>query len=162
MISSRSDPSFSKTNSSASNDAGNKTSFFTIFVDESAFGLEVKEAQTIFRAEAITPIPLSRPEIVGLVNLRGRVVVAVSLRRRLGVDTNSGRENIAIGIEKHGEQFALLVDRIGDVLALSEGAKAELPPHCEETRARFTQSLYAVESKLFPILDVERLFDFSF
>ncbi len=139
-----------------------KTSFFTVFVNESVFGLEVKEAQAIFRVGTITPIPLINKEVAGFINLRGKVVVAVSLRRRLGASVAGDfREGIAIGVEKGNEHFALLVDRVGDVLALPDSAKAEFPPHCNSLQSRYTRALYAFESRLFPILDVDRLFDFK-
>lgn len=142
--------------------SGRKTSFFTVYVNESVFGLEVKEAQAIFRVGSITPIPLMQKEVAGFINLRGKVVVAVSLRRRLGAPPAEGNgESVAIGLEKGGEPFALLVDRVGDVLTLSETARTEIPPHCDELQSRYTRDLYVLKSGLIPILDVHRLFDFS-
>jgi purine-binding chemotaxis protein CheW len=139
-----------------------KTSFFTVYVNDSVFGLEVKEAQAIFRVGSITPIPLMQKEVAGFINLRGKVVVAVSLRRRLGAPPAEGNgERVAIGLEKGGEPFALLVDRVGDVLTLSDTVRTEIPPHCDELQARYTRDLYVLDSGLIPILDVQRLFDFN-
>src|SRR5208282_4301020 len=90
-----------------------KTSFFTVFVNDDVFGLEVKETQAIFRVGAVTPIPLAQREIAGFINLRGKVVVAISLRRRIGArETEGAHEAIAINLERGGEHFALLVDRV--------------------------------------------------
>ena len=98
-----------------------KTNFFTVFVDNNVYGLDVKEAQTIFKVGHITPIPLIHREVTGFINLRGKIVVAVSLRRRLGIPESDGTcEKFAIGLEAAKEDFALLVDRVGDVLALPE------------------------------------------
>ena len=142
--------------------SGKKTSFFTVYVNNSVFGLEVKEAQAIFRVGAITPIPLMQKEVAGFINLRGKVVVAVSLRRRLGAPPAGGNgEGVAIGLERDGEPFALLVDRVGDVLTLSDSARSEMPPHCDELQSRYTQDLYVLDSGLIPILDVRSLFDFK-
>jgi purine-binding chemotaxis protein CheW len=147
---------------SGAKSSGKKTSFFTVYVNKSVFGLEVKEAQAIFRVESITPIPLMQKEVAGFINLRGKVVVAVSLRRRLGAPPAEGNgEGIAIGLEKGGEPFALLVDRVGDVLTLSESARSDIPPHCDEIQSRYTRDLYVLDSGLIPILDVQRLFDFN-
>jgi len=139
-----------------------KTSFFTVYVNESVFGLDVREAQAIFRVGTITPIPLTKKEIAGFINLRGKVVVAVSLRQRLGAAVGSGIcESIAIGLEKGSELFALLVDRVGDVLSLPDSSRTALPPHCDALQSRFTRELYVFDSGLIPILDVQSLFDFS-
>ncbi len=139
-----------------------RTNFFTVFVDKHVYGLDVKEAETIFKVGQITPIPLIHREVIGFINLRGRIVVAVSLRRRLGVpSTSEACEKFAIGLEAANEHFALLVDRVGDVLALPESARTEIPPHFTSRQSLFTRDLYLYKSKLTPILDVARLFDFS-
>jgi purine-binding chemotaxis protein CheW len=149
-------------------DTINTSRFFTIFVDDKAFGLSVNEARIIFRVGDITPIPLTSKEITGLINLRGKVVVAVSLRYRLGdgfvsetQDSTRTKDSFAIGLEKGNEHFALLVDRVGDVLSLPESARLNIPPNFDTTLARFTRALYRVESNLIPILDVESLFNFG-
>jgi purine-binding chemotaxis protein CheW len=142
--------------------SGKKTSFFTVYVNDTVFGLEVNEAQAIFRVGSITPIPLMQKEVAGFINLRGKVVVAVSLRRRLGAPpAEGGGESVAIGLEKEGQPFALLVDRVGDVLTLSDTARTDVPPHCDELQARYTRDLYVLETGLIPILDIQRLFDFN-
>lgn len=139
-----------------------KTNFFTVFVDKHVYGLDVKEAETIFKVSHITPIPLIHREIVGFINLRGKIVVAVSLRRRLGIaETGENCEKFAIGLEAANEHFALLVDRVGDVLALPESARTEIPPHFTSRQSLFTRDLYLYDSKLTPILDITRLFDFT-
>jgi purine-binding chemotaxis protein CheW len=138
------------------------TNYFTVFVDKNVYGLAVSEAQTIFRVGRITPIPLTYREVAGFINLRGKIVVAVSLRRRLGVAQGEERcESFAIGLEAHGENFALLVDRVGDVLALPTSARTEIPPHFTGRQSLFTRDLYHFESRLTPILDVNKLFNFS-
>ena len=139
-----------------------KTNFFTVFVDKHVYGLDVKEAQTIFKVGHITPIPLIHREVAGFINLRGKIVVAVSLRRRLGIpETDETCEKFAIGLEAAKEDFALLVDRVGDVLALPKSARTEIPPHFTSRQSLFTRDLYLYNSKLTPILNVSRLFDFS-
>jgi purine-binding chemotaxis protein CheW len=149
-------------NAASAEDSVRKTSFFTVFVNDSIFGLEVKDAQAIYKVGTITPIPLIHKEIAGFINLRGKAVVAVSLRRRLGAACGNGAaENIAIGVERGSEHLALLVDRVGDVLALPSSARTDLPPHCDEAQSRYTRDLYVHDSKLIPILDLDRLFDFE-
>jgi purine-binding chemotaxis protein CheW len=150
-----------QTGAISTGDPVKRASFFTVFVNENVFGLEVKAAQAIFRVGTVTPIPLAQKEIVGFINLRGKVVVAVSLRRRIGARETPGlHETIAIGLERGDDHFALLVDRVGDVLSLPDSARTEIPPHCDALQSRYTRELYLFESKLIPILDVERLFDF--
>lgn len=138
------------------------TSYFTVFVGEETFGLPVANTQTIFRIQSVTTIPLGPADIVGLVNLRGKIVTAVSLRRRLRMQEIAAADNaLAIGIEHRGENFALIVDQVGDVLTLDESMKIKTPSHFNAERTRLTTSLYRVGDLLIPVLDVEAVFDLS-
>jgi purine-binding chemotaxis protein CheW len=135
---------------------------FIVFAGGEPFGLPVDCVQTIFRIEAVTPVPLGPREVVGLVNLRGKIVTAVSLRRRLEISESSQtKSTLAVGMDHGGENFALLVDEVGDVVFLPPGARILLPPHLSERRAKFTEAAYRLETGILSLLDVEALFDFS-
>jgi purine-binding chemotaxis protein CheW len=56
---------------------------FTVISEGRTFGLPVEAIQTVFEMVALTPVPLAPYEILGLANLRGKIVTAVSLRRRI-------------------------------------------------------------------------------
>src|SRR5271165_1658891 len=57
--------------------------FCTFYLDEVWFGLKVESVQEVLPSPAITPVPLAPHAITGLVNLRGQIVTAIDLRRRL-------------------------------------------------------------------------------
>lgn len=136
-------------------------SYFTVFAGGEAFGLSVLHTQTIFRITSVTPIPLGPVDIVGLVNLRGKIVTAVSLRRRLGIPVDEVHNSLAIGIEHKGENFALIVDEVGDVLTLDASMKVPIPAHFDPTRSRLMAGLYKVGNLLIPALNIGALFDFT-
>lgn len=144
------------------NPGSDHASYFTVFVNGEIFGLPVYESQTIFRMSSITLIPNGPPEIVGLVNLRGKVVTAVSLKQRLGMPIGSTSDRpLAIEIERRGEHFGLIVDEVGDVIFINASMEVPVPKHLDEARSRFSSKLFRVGERLIPILDVERLFDFN-
>lgn len=134
---------------------------FTIYCAGEAFGLSVENAQTIFRVSTVTKVPLGRPEIVGLVNLRGKIVTAVSLRQRLRLVSAPDESGLAIGLEHNGENFALMVDQVGDVLDLKPEMRIPIPPHFDPQRSQLTSGLYRVGDQLIPILDVDAVLDFD-
>ena len=137
-------------------------SYFTVFVGGEIFGLPVENTHTIFRVASVTPVPLSTNDIAGLVNLRGKIVTAVSLRRRLHMATDKTVKNaLAIGIEHKGENFALIVDEVGDVLSLGQSTQIPVPSHFSPHRARLTKGLYRAGKLLLPVLDIEILFSFE-
>jgi purine-binding chemotaxis protein CheW len=137
-------------------------SYFTVYVGGEIFGLPVENTHTIFRVASFTPVPLSTNDIAGLVNLRGKIVTAVSLRRRLRMPVDQQINNaLAIGIEHRGENFALIVDEVGDVLALGSPAQIPVPSHFSAHRARLTKALFRAGKHLLPVLDIDVLFTFD-
>jgi purine-binding chemotaxis protein CheW len=135
---------------------------FTVIDGDEMFGLPVQSVQTIFRIEGVTPVPLGPPEVEGLVNLRGRIVTAVSLKRRLSKTASElTRGALAIGIEHDGENFALIVDEVGDVITCEESAQIAGPPHIDPARARLTSAYYRLDGGILPILDMDAVFDFA-
>lgn len=138
-----------------------ESSYFTVFVNDEIFGLPVENTHTIFRIASVTSVPLGPGDISGLVNLRGKIVTAVSLRRRLNMAHKDIRDPLAIGIEHRGENFALIVDEVGDVLSLAKSMEIPIPPHFDPHRARLTTGLYRVGKLLIPVLDFEALFAFQ-
>jgi purine-binding chemotaxis protein CheW len=139
-----------------------ESSYFTVFVGGEIFGLPVENTHTIFRISSVTPVPLSPSDIAGLVNLRGKIVTAVSLRRRLRMPSDASVQNaLAIGIEHKGENFALMVDEVGDVLSLAKADQIPVPPHFDPQRSRLTSGLYRTGKLLIPILDIDALFTFN-
>lgn len=132
---------------------------FVIHVGEEAMGLPIDRVRTVFMARDIAPAPLTPPWVRGLVNLRGAVVTAISLRARLGLperaaEGETGGGELAIAVEADGESFALLVDRVGDVALLAPGAAAITPAGMGEEARRLTACVYALPSGLLPILDL--------
>ena len=139
---------------------------FSIKVGEDTFGLPVTRVQTIFRIGSVTAAPGGPSDIVGLVNLRGKIVTAVSLRRRLGLAPEpsgmaDGSGSLAIGIEHRNEAFALLVDEVGDVLTLSAETAIAPPPHIGRSRAKFASGYNRIGGQILPLLNIDAVFDFA-
>ena len=93
---------------------------------------------------------------------RGKIVTAVSLRRRLRMPSDAViNDALAIGIEHKGENFALIVDEVGDVLSLAKTMQIPIPAHFDPDRSRLTRGLYRVGKLLIPVLDIDALFAFQ-
>lgn len=105
-----------------------KKQLCTFFLDDQFFGVEVNKVQEIIPYRAMTPVPLASPIIRGLINLRGQIVTAIDLRRRLHLsEFPEDKLPMNIILRTEGEAISLLIDAIGDVLELNEDI-FELPP----------------------------------
>lgn len=138
-------------------------SFFSVHAAGAMFGLPVDSVQTIFRLQALTPVPLGPATIAGLVNLRGKIVTAVGLARRLDLPqaTDAPAPQFAVAVECRGETFALLVDSVGDAMECGADELVETPRHVDARRARATSAYYRVEGGILPVLDIDALFDLA-
>ena len=135
---------------------GDTIEYVTVMVGEQIFGLPIDRVHDVFIASALTDVPLAPREIVGLLNLRGRVVTAMCLRRRLGLpDRAEDGRNMAVGLEHQGESYGLLVDQVGEVMKLSADTHEPSPVHMDPRWVKLSRGVHRLDEKLLIILDVD-------
>jgi purine-binding chemotaxis protein CheW len=101
--------------------------FVTVVTGGQLFGLPLERVRDVFVPRGLSTVPLAPPEVAGLLNLRGRIVTAIDLRRRLGLPARAeGAIPVAVGIEERGELYGLIVDRVGDVLRLERSTTSPI------------------------------------
>jgi purine-binding chemotaxis protein CheW len=136
------------------------TDYVTFTTAGQLFGLPIGRVQDVFKPTHITPVPLAGAEIAGVLNLRGRIVTAISLANRLNLVSNaSGNALMAIGIESGSESFGLLVDAVGEVLKLSENKREANPINLDRKLARVSAGVFRLDDELLVVLDVDRVLD---
>ena len=134
--------------------------YCTFFLDGHYFGIGVLEVQEVIRYQEMTRVPLAPAVVRGLINLRGQIVTAIDLRRRLELpDRLDGELPVNIVIRTDDGAVSLLVDEIGDVLQVTEEA-FEPPPETLPGAARaLIRGVYKLDDRLLLVLDLERLLD---
>ena len=129
--------------------------YVTVMVADQIFGLPIGSVHDVFVARTVTRVPLAPREIVGLINLRGHVVTALCLRRRLGLPEPAARREIAVGLEHQGEFYGLFVDRVGEVMRLAADAREPNPVHMDPHWASLSRGVHRLDRQLLIILDVD-------
>jgi purine-binding chemotaxis protein CheW len=134
--------------------------YVTAMIGGQLFGLPIPRVQDVFKPEGLTRVPLAAPEIAGLLNLRGRIVTVVDMRRRLDFSTG-GRDAVplAVGIEHKGESYGLLIDEIGEVMKLSAASREDNPVNLDPRLARVSAGVHRLDGRLLVVLDVDRVLD---
>jgi purine-binding chemotaxis protein CheW len=148
----------------ATNDGigGNLIEYVTVTVDEHLFGLPIARVQDVFVPEQLTRVPLAMPEIAGVLNLRGRIVTAIDMRRRLGLPPRRVEAApIAVGIELCGESYGLLVDAVGEVMQLPRDACEPKPINLDRRLAEVASGVHRLEGQLLVVLDVDRVLELN-
>jgi purine-binding chemotaxis protein CheW len=101
--------------------------YATFWLGHGLYGIEVERVREVLRQQAITRVPLAPPTVAGLINLRGQVVTTVDLRERLQLAPDQDIQPMLVVVLVGGESVALLVDRIGGVVDVSD-EQFEPPP----------------------------------
>jgi purine-binding chemotaxis protein CheW len=136
------------------------TEYVTVLIGDQLFGLPISRVQDVFMPDRLTRVPLASPEIAGVLNLRGRIVTAIDMRRRLGLPPRQdGRPPMAVGIELKGESYGLLIDTVGEVLKLADGTRESNPVNLDQHLARVSAGVHRLEGQLLVVLDVDRVLE---
>jgi purine-binding chemotaxis protein CheW len=127
-------------------------------VDQEEVAFDILSVQEIHRMVDITPVPKAPPFVEGVINLRGRIVPVLNLRRRLGV---AGGERTAqsriVVVNLHGRTVGLVVDTVSEVLRIPH-ALIEAPPALGEAPgAEFVKGVSRLQDRLLILLDLHRL-----
>jgi purine-binding chemotaxis protein CheW len=138
------------------------TDYVTVMIGSQLFGMAVCDVQDVFSPQAITRVPLAPPEVGGVLNLRGRIVTAIDVRQRLGLPgRKDGLSSMAVGIEKDGESYGLIVDQIGEVLRLELKKLERIPENLDPRWRKVSKGVYRLEDTLLVVLDVDLLMNFD-
>ena len=134
--------------------------FVTVLIADQLFGLPISRVHDVFMVDRLTRVPLAPPEIAGILNLRGRVVTMIDMRRRLDLPAREeGRGNMAVGIEHRGESYGLLIDSVGEVLKIPTVSRDPNPVNLDPRWARVAEGVVQLEDRLMVVLDVERVLE---
>ncbi|WP_353186261.1 chemotaxis protein CheW [Bosea sp. (in: a-proteobacteria)] len=138
--------------------------YVTVRIGEQLLGLPIERVRDVFLADRITVVPGAPEEIVGLLNLRGRIVTAVCLRRRLGCPAarpaGAGpAELTAIGLDHRGEAYGLIVDAVGEVVRLDRSTFEPLPANLDPIWAALAAGVHRLPGSLLVILDLDAVLD---
>ena len=133
-----------------------KQQFATFFVEGLFFGVEVEKVQEVLRHQEMTRVPLASPVVRGLINLRGQIVTAMDLRRRLELaEAPPDRLPLNVVIRSGEGAVSLLVDEIGDVVEAGDET-FERPPDTLPGQARaMIRGVHKLEGQLMHVLDTD-------
>jgi purine-binding chemotaxis protein CheW len=132
--------------------------FVTMMVCDQLCGLPMQDVREIVVTQSLTRVPLAPAEIAGSLNLRGRIVTAIDLRRRLKLPPRPGAEpGMSVVVERGGELYSLLVDEVREVLDL-DGAHLESgPPTLAAVWRDNSAGLCCLDNELLVILNIDRV-----
>jgi purine-binding chemotaxis protein CheW len=134
-----------------------ETQYCTFFVDGLLFGVEVLQVQEIMSEFVVGLVPLAPPTIAGLINHRGQIVTAIDMRKRLDLPPSTVPPARMLVVRCQEETFALLVDKIGDVVAANPKDFEEAPENVNESARELVEGAYKLADRLLLPLRLEKI-----
>jgi purine-binding chemotaxis protein CheW len=131
--------------------------FCTFYLEGLLFGVDLRNVQEVIRSHKMTRVPLAPAAVSGLLNLRGQIVTALDLRRRLGMKSGSGEAQPMNVVVRSGDgAVSLLVDEIGDVVEVEEDSFEPPPETLRGTVRSMILGVHKLSERLMHVLDVEK------
>jgi purine-binding chemotaxis protein CheW len=134
----------------------------TVAIADQYFGVPLSRVNQVFVPERLSPVPLAPPEVMGVLNLRGRIVTALDLRMRLGLPVRvPGDPMIVLGVELGDELVGLVADKAGEAIWTSQSGIDPAPANLDARWARLCAGVCRIDGGLLTILDVDRVLNLN-
>lgn len=136
----------------------NTSQLLTFMLSEQMFGVPVLQVNDVLGPQKITRTPLAPAAVAGVMNLRGRIVTAIDMRRCLNQPPREqGKSNMSVVVDQDGELFSLMIDSVGDVLDLTRDTYEDVPATLDTAWRSVSSGIHKLHDKILVVLDVEQL-----
>jgi len=132
----------------------------TFDVAEEHFAVDILSVQEINRMLQITRVPQAPECLEGVINLRGRIIPVVDLRKRFGLEpAERNSESRIVVVEITGRVIGFIVDRVNEVLRVDSSVVEPAPPFVLSVNSEYVRGVAKLEEQLVILLDLSKLFD---
>lgn len=126
-------------------------------VGQETFGVPIGAVHEILRPLPVTPVPGAPPHIEGVINLRGRIISIMDLRKRCGAPAEPHRRNRIVVAESEGRRIGLMVDSASEVLRIPEATIEPPSSVFGDAPAGFVSGVAKLANRLVILVDLARL-----
>ncbi|MBN2160607.1 MAG: purine-binding chemotaxis protein CheW [Spirochaetes bacterium] len=123
------------------------------------YGIDILQVQEILKLPKVTKLPKSRPYIMGVMDLRGKVLPIVDLSKRFGIETNRGIESSrAIVVNISGKRVGLGIDSVSHVIKVNSNDIEPPPPVVRGISGKYIVGIAKMEDGFVVVLDINQMF----
>jgi len=125
------------------------------------YAIPILAVQEINRMMPITCVPHSPPAVEGVINLRGRIIPVIDMRKRFGMEASADTSDariIVVEVGQEGRVLGFTVDRVHEVLRLDKSIVDPAPTMSGACDADFVKGVGKLEDRLLILIDLDRLF----
>ncbi len=132
--------------------------FVVMLIGHQYFGISVKYVADILLPQKINPIPLARKEIIGSINLRGRIVTTLDMKKLLDIDGQLDLNKSRCVVLSHdNELFCLIVDKVEEVIPFFSNALINNPDNFTELWQQISLGIFPMRDELMVVLYIDKI-----
>jgi len=132
--------------------------FCTFYIDQQFFGIEAVVVQEVIMHQQLNPVPLAPNEVLGVINLRGQIITAIDLRKRLGFEAgNAVATSVSVVAQVQEELVSFMVERIGEIVEIDLNDLEEIPGTLQGVARELLIGAYKMPEQLLLILNPQKL-----
>ena len=136
-----------------------KGKYLTFFIEKEIYGMDIRLVTEIIGIQPITEVPEVPDFVKGIINLRGRIIPVMDMRRRFKKEDASYTDRTCvIVIENQGIPLGLIVDEVSEVLPIADDAIVP-PPELKTSPNKYIKGLGKAEGVVILLLDCEKFFE---
>lgn len=129
-------------------------------IGKEEFGVDILKVQEIIRMMKITKVPNAPEYVDGVVNLRGKVIPVVDLRKRLGLEQKErDKKTRIIVVELENRTIGFIVDEVSEVLRIPRNITEAPPKIVSGIDSEYITAVGKLEDRLLILLDLEKVFN---
>ncbi len=130
----------------------------TFYVGNSLYGIDIMNIQEINKHFEVTKVPQAPDYIVGVLNLRGKIVTILDIGKKIGLShIERSKDNRNIIVQSQDEYIGLLVDSISDVVIADKSNLEPAPSNLGGLEGKFFKCILKTENNLIGILNIEEV-----
>jgi len=130
---------------------------FKIGIEE--YGIDILQVQEILKLPEITQLPKSNDYIMGVIDLRGKVIPIIELSKKFVIDISEDKEiSRVIVVDIDGKQVGLAIDSVSHVVRVNSGDIEPPPPVVKGISGKYIVGIAKLKENFVVILDINRIF----
>ncbi|MDR3237522.1 MAG: chemotaxis protein CheW [Spirochaetia bacterium] len=137
-------------------DVGKSEQIVCFKIGKEEYGVDILLVQEILKLPDVTKLPKAASYVLGVMNLRGKVIPVVDLSIKFGINTGSPSRGIVVSIE--GKQVGLAIDSVSHVVRINSTEIEPPPPVVRGISGKYIIGIAKIESGFVVILDLSSLF----
>lgn len=122
------------------------------------YGIDILQVQEILKIPKVTKLPKSSRHILGVIDLRGRVIPIIDLGKKFGIIADLSNSSRAVVVDIEGKQVGLAIDSVSHVIKVDSGEIEPPPPVVKGISGKYIIGIAKLKTGFVVILDINQIF----